>query len=136
MQLQILRMLTDDLSLTLEKLSASLGLRRKEIQLLVKNATGMSFREARKNCRLCHSVSLLESGVSVKEAAFDCGYSYPQDYSRALKKHLGISPSVVLKRQMGEEGGGRLFLPAAHSMPASAKRKTFLPWRNACDDSS
>jgi len=99
---RILDALADDgQSISLKNLSKQLGIPRKRIQLLVKTSTGRQFLEVRETCRLCRSIKRLLSGCSVKEAAMECGYAWPGNYTRALKKHFGVSPSVVLKEQMG-----------------------------------
>ena len=98
---RILNALVDSPSLSLENLSKQLGISRKRIQFLVKTSTGKQFREVRETCRLCRSVKRLSSGCSVKESALECGYVWPGNYTRALKKHIGVSPSLVLKEQMG-----------------------------------
>jgi len=96
----IFNALTDVPSPSLEKLSKKLGIHRKRIQLLVKTSTGRHFREVREICRLCQSVKQLASGHSIKETALECGYAWPGNYTRALKKYLGVSPSMILERQM------------------------------------
>jgi len=84
-------------ALSLRELSNTLGVSRKQVQLFVKSQTGMEFRAVRKICRLCHSVSLLASGHSIKETALNCGYNHPGNYTRAVKKYLGVAPSELLK---------------------------------------
>ncbi len=104
-------------SLSLPKLSEKLGISRKQAQILIKSGTGIGFCRAKKICRLCHSISLLTSGNSIKIAAMDCGYAHPENYTRAFKKHLGFSPSeFLIIDKVSKEKAGALSCPFSISV--------------------
>lgn len=96
---QIIWIITNNPSVSLYKLSRILGLNRKKIQYIIKSRTGMGFREVMKSCRLCYSVHLLYSGLTVKKVASNCGYSYPENYTRAFKQYIGVSPFEITKHK-------------------------------------
>jgi AraC-like DNA-binding protein len=79
--------------LSLDELSKKLGISRKKVQILIRSEAGTGFRRAMNVCKLSHSVRLLSSGFSVKQVAIDSGYTYPENFSRALKKHFGFLPT-------------------------------------------
>ena len=49
-------------------------------------------------CRVEHSLSYLNSGTSVTETAFLCGYQSENAFRIAFKKVMGCSPTALLKQ--------------------------------------
>ena len=83
----------------LAELSAQIGIKRNIVQRIAKQETGMTFRQTRQACRLCHSLRLMNSGMSVKSAALTCGYKWSNDYSRAFKRYFAALPSALRQKQ-------------------------------------
>jgi len=55
--------------------------------------TGVAVGEWRRRVRLFHALGLLESGASVTDVAFDCGYASVSAFSQAFSRQFGHSPS-------------------------------------------
>ena len=96
---QIMNRISDNPWIHLVELSAQTAIGRNSVQRIVKQGTGMTFRQIRQSCRLCHSIGWLLSGMSVKSAALICGYKWSHDYSRAFKRHFAAVPSAVRQKQ-------------------------------------
>lgn len=54
--------------------------------------TGMSFGEWRQRLRFLSALAALEAGDSVKEIAFDMGYSTPSAFIAMFQRHAGCTP--------------------------------------------
>jgi two-component system response regulator YesN len=59
-----------------------------------------SINEYINKIRINHAIEILQvKKLSVKEAAYACGYSDAFYFSRIFKKHIGITPSQVKKER-------------------------------------
>jgi len=64
---------------------------------------GLSYSELVDEARYKHSLKLLtDSNLSITELAQILGYEYPENFTRAFRKRVGVSPSVY--RKMMAEG--------------------------------
>ena len=78
---------------TAETLSQLMSCSRSQLHTKLKTLTGLSTKEFLNDYRLTLSRQLLESGLSVSEAAFEVGFSDPNYFGRAFKKKYGLTPS-------------------------------------------
>lgn len=59
---------------------------------------------------------LLTTSISVTEAAYSCGFNDAATFSRAFKKHLGLSPSIWRRqRRKGQDFGKMRKIDHAHT---------------------
>lgn len=66
---------------------------------LFKKYTGQPFHKYHNDVRMCECMRILKNtDLTVKEAAYLCGFSDPLYFSRFFKKHTGISPYEYAKR--------------------------------------
>jgi transcriptional regulator GlxA family with amidase domain len=56
---------------------------------------GVTVSEWLRELRLKQAYSLLQTGKSVKEVAFEHGYKQVSHFSREFKSHFGVSPSLL-----------------------------------------
>lgn len=56
------------------------------------------------------AMGLLHDGCSVKEAASQLGYTYPQNFSREFKAYWGFSPSAQNKQNKPPDGNQRILV--------------------------
>lgn len=82
-----------DSSLTVETLSASLGLSRVQMYRKVKSLTGTSPVEIIRVTRLRRAEHLLKTtDKSVSEISYDVGFSSPSYFSKCYKDYFGVAP--------------------------------------------
>jgi len=55
---------------------------------------GISFSEVLDAYRLERAVEFLRTDISITDLAFELGYEHPQNFARAFKKRVGISPNL------------------------------------------
>ncbi|MFC4776584.1 AraC family transcriptional regulator [Paenibacillus sp. GCM10023252] len=85
--------------ITLSQLAELGGLSSSYFGQAFRAFTGMSPIEYVNQTRLLMAAKLMEQGVSIGEAASQCGFQDPFYFSRLFKKKKGISPSLYLKQQ-------------------------------------
>lgn len=81
------------------------------LQRHFKKHYALQVRSWLKDARMNSAYAHIQSGSSVKEAAFDLGYTQLSHFSRDFKKHFGIAPSFLLshlqsKNAPRQEGPG------------------------------
>lgn len=86
---------------SLDTLAKAFGASLRTMQRYFAAETGMSVDAWRQKARLIHSVAALSAGVSVTEAAFDCGYEGSSAYVAAFRRHFGVTPG---KFEIGSAG--------------------------------
>lgn len=112
----------------LRDLSAQVGIGCNRVQRIIKQPTGMKFRQLRQGCRLCRSIEWLLSGVSVKSAALSCGYGSSQHYARAFKRHFAIAPSALRQEQSAshKQSENSAYVAPVFSCPFGSKAVPYL----------
>lgn len=86
-----------DSDLSVEDLSAELGLSRVQMYRKVKALTGSTPVELIRQARLKRAEQILKScrGKSVSEVAYTVGFSSPSYFAKCFKDHFGISPTEL-----------------------------------------
>ena len=79
-------------NVTIAEIAESLGLNRKYLARIFKEANGVSMQEFLINKRLHEAKKLLMLGYNVEESAYMVGYADPFGFSKAFKKRYGYSP--------------------------------------------
>jgi len=78
---------------SLGELSRQVGVNRKKLNLCFKEVYGTSIFNYLRTCRLETARNLLRySRKNVTEVAFDVGYAQQSNFTKAFKKHFGLSP--------------------------------------------
>ena len=86
----------DDVHFGVEELAKAMRISRVQLFKKIKNLTGMAPADLVRNIRLEKARQLLEEGKSnVSQVAYSTGFDNPNYFSKAFKKHFGISPSEV-----------------------------------------
>ena len=80
-------------NVSIEEISKLLGLNRKYLSRIFKDAYGVTMQEYLIDRRLSEASKLLKTGCSVEETAYLVGYNDPFGFSKAYKKRYGNSPS-------------------------------------------
>lgn len=89
----------DDASLTVSVLAEISGLSEKSFRRAFLQIYGIAPYEYLQKFRMEKAeILLLNTPMSISEIALLCGFSDIYGFSHALKRHLGISPSVFRKR--------------------------------------
>ncbi len=83
--------------LSVESLAENFGLNRSYLSRCFKKKHGISIKQYILSVKLKKARTLLEDGVSVKEAAYLVGYDDQFTFSKMFKKSYGISPTEVQK---------------------------------------
>lgn len=83
----------------LKDISAKLRVERHTIEGVIREFTGLSFRDYQKRALLAEATKLLcqNPNRSIKEIASTLGYEHPRDFSRFIKRETGKTP-VELRR--------------------------------------
>ena len=82
---------------TVHDLSASMGMSRTSLYMKLKNLVDLSPQDYIINTKLKLAKKLLiESDLSIKEVAFQSGFSNPKYFSTSFKKFYGMTPSGFL----------------------------------------
>ncbi len=79
-------------STTLERLAGDEGMSKRTAERLFLRETGMTFSRWRQQARLLAALTRLASGQSVKNAAFEAGYSTQSAFSSMFKRAFGTTP--------------------------------------------
>lgn len=77
----------------LNEMAALAGMGRRTFTRAFRAETGMSFAIWRQQVRLMEALSLLASGCSVTNVAFDVGYESPSAFTAMFQRSLGMPPS-------------------------------------------
>ncbi|MNH24893.1 transcriptional activator FtrA [compost metagenome] len=77
---------------TLGQWAQRLNTSEKTLMRLFQRETGLSFRGWRQRMRLLSSLTALEAGQTVTEAALGCGYDSTSAYIAAFKGMFGFTP--------------------------------------------
>ncbi|MFJ2546085.1 AraC family transcriptional regulator [Pseudomonas sp. NPDC087612] len=80
---------------TLAQWAQRLNTSEKTLTRLFQRETGLSFRGWRQRMRLLSSLTALEAGQSVTEAALGCGYDSTSAYIAAFKGLFGFTPGEL-----------------------------------------
>lgn len=85
----------DNPDLSVEEMSASLGMSRVHLYKRIKHLTGKTPIEFIRIIRLKRAAQLLrESQLNVSEIAYKCGFNNPKYFSRYFKDEFGMLPSA------------------------------------------
>lgn len=84
-------------NMNLEDISDSLGINKFYLSREFKRYTGQTVFTYINNLRIKKAENLLSQGMSVTEAAMECGFSSVSYFSRTYKKIMGISPTEYKK---------------------------------------
>lgn len=85
-------------TLTLDKLSARLGLGIRQTERLLKDHYGKTFLQKKTEARMsAASILLQNSGLSITQIAEDTGYSCVEHFSASFKRYYGQSASAYRK---------------------------------------
>ncbi len=78
---------------TLGLLAKNEGMSKRTAERAFLRETGMTFIQWRQQARLLNALTLLAAGQSVKNAAFEAGYSTQSAFTSMFKRSFGTSPS-------------------------------------------
>ena len=82
-----------DCPLTINELSAAVGLNRKRLQFGFRVRYGDTVGQIHERIRMERSLELIRSSaMSITEIAFETGYEHPASFTRAFKAAFGLSP--------------------------------------------
>ncbi|MBF8727132.1 AraC family transcriptional regulator [Pseudomonas putida] len=84
-----------DQAQTLQQWACELGCSEKTLMRLFQRETGLSFRNWRQRMRLLSSLTALEAGHTVTDAALGCGYDSTSAYIAAFKQLFGATPGEL-----------------------------------------
>ena len=88
-----------DSRLTLHEVAQLLDLSTSRTRHLFSEATGTNLRRFLLHRRLQAAAKLLaNTNLAVKEVAFLAGYCHVPSFSRAVRRHFGVSPTVLRSR--------------------------------------
>jgi AraC-like DNA-binding protein len=82
-----------DTELTAEMMARELAMSRSKLFELMKQETGKSVMEFVRDLRLEYAARRLETGDSVAEITYACGFSDPSSFRRAFANKYGVTPS-------------------------------------------
>lgn len=91
-----------------EDIADACGVPLERLSRLVRAQLGMTIRQSVSERLAIEARYRLRNGrASVKEVAYDLGFSDPLYFSRFFKKHYGSSPTAYFELASGEEGAER-----------------------------
>lgn len=96
---------------TLENVSIKTGISKSYLLTELKNSN-ITFTQLTNNIRLKKSVSLIMSGMSIKQAAIKSGFGCPNYFSRVFKRRYGVQPSRLIKSSGFVDTDGLDFIKA------------------------
>lgn len=79
-------------SATLARLASDAGISKRTAERIFLRETGMTFSRWRQQARLLTALTRLAAGKSVKNAAFDAGYSTQSAFTSMFKRSFGTTP--------------------------------------------
>ncbi len=80
---------------TIARLGAAVGLSERSVIRLIRNETGLSFRQWQNQARLLKAFELFHAGMSVTRIALELGYSGPSAFTKMFRRALGKTPSTM-----------------------------------------
>jgi AraC-like DNA-binding protein len=84
-----------------EELAKEIGMSRTNLHRKIKSISGFSPSEFIRNMRLKKaSILLLSQSNTVSQVSFSVGFEDHSYFSKAFKKHYGVSPSAYFQREM------------------------------------
>ena len=89
----------DDDTFNVEALADEVGLSRVQLHRRMKELTGITVGEFIRNIRLQQAAKLLEAGdTSVAQVTYAVGFSNPNHFTTAFKRHFGVTPSEYMAK--------------------------------------
>jgi len=89
-------------NLSLRTVARALGLSTQHVCRILKHHTGLTFANLLRNVRLREARRLLDDpSCSMKAIAYQVGFRYPSQFTRAFRHDCGISPSEYRRRRIG-----------------------------------
>lgn len=83
----------------LEDFAKKLGVSTRQLQRIIKDAYGSTFKKIRNETRLSKAATLLENEeISIEECSGQCGYTSIVSFEKAFKIRYGITPKEYKKR--------------------------------------
>ena len=83
-------------SMSLEQIGHQLGMSSATLQRYAHDHLGMSLTQYLRKQRLAQACqALYQEQISITEAALMAGYSHPNNFSAAFKRHFGVSPNEI-----------------------------------------
>jgi AraC-like DNA-binding protein len=76
----------------LEEMAVEAGASLRTLQRCFSDETGLTIEIWRQKARLVHSAAALASGVSVTDAALECGYDSLSAFIAAFRRQFGVTP--------------------------------------------
>lgn len=87
-----------DSNLSVESLSDEMHISRVHLYRKIKSLTGLSASEFQRTVRIKKGASLLlQSGKSISEVAFECGFANPSYFTKSFKEFYKVSPTEYVK---------------------------------------
>jgi AraC-like DNA-binding protein len=87
-----------DRPLELHEVAQRVAASRRQIQRVLEEIHGESFRTTLTNIRLDRAARLLEQPLTVRHVAALVGYSQPAQFAKAFRRRHGVSPSQYRER--------------------------------------
>ncbi|THU40810.1 helix-turn-helix transcriptional regulator [Niastella caeni] len=88
---------------SIQELVPGIYIGRNQLQISFKQITGMTITHFRLCKRMEAARNILTTGVTVKEAAFTCGYKRQSNFSRDYKNVFGVPPMECIRNQYEQE---------------------------------
>lgn len=94
----------DNSDMSVVSLSESLGMSKSKLNRKLKSLLGITPKEFITKARMNRAVSMLEhTQLSVKEIAYDCGFSDQNYFGKSFRSVYGVSPSEYRQEKVGCE---------------------------------
>ena len=94
----------DDDTFNVEALADEVGLSRVQLHRRMKELTGITVGEFIRNLRLQQAAKLLATGdTSVAQVTYAVGFSNPNHFTTAFKRHFGVTPSEYMAKAEREQ---------------------------------
>jgi len=81
------------------KMAAQLRTSRTNLYLIMRREYGMTPAGFIMEQRIRHALSLLDSGSTVRETCFKCGFADPKYFSKVFRKYQGMLPSQYIEKK-------------------------------------
>ena len=90
----------NNLNSSIEVFANSLGVSPHQLQRIIKDAYGSTFKKLRNEARMSKAAVLLEEGsLNIQECSVQCGYSSAASFDKAFKDKYGVSPKEFQNKQ-------------------------------------
>lgn len=83
--------------LSLDDISIYVGISKYYLSREFKALTGCSIIEFINTLRCTEAKRLIEKGMNISSAAYECGFENLSYFSQTFQKHIGVLPSCILK---------------------------------------